>query len=123
MAKVLPFRFELFFGCKRLPCYLSKGPIKRDFLDIYLTTFFGVCKFKNTSDMRVIFFLEMIKIQFKFRKCKKKFKKKFFCFRDDCRCCNKLSLLRTEYLSSAVNVLTNSPKIFYITSRDILQLN
>ena len=33
----------------RLPCYLWKSPQKRDFLDIYLTTFFGVRKLKNTS--------------------------------------------------------------------------
>ena len=75
MAKVLPFRFELFFGCKRLPCYLSKGPIKRDFLDIYLTTFFGVCKFKNTSDMRVILFL---KFNLNFENARKNSKKNFF---------------------------------------------
>ena len=29
---------------------------------IYLTTFFGVCKFKNASAMRVIFFFKMFKI-------------------------------------------------------------
>ena len=55
----------------RLPCYLSKRPLKRDFLDIYLTTSFGVPKFKNTSAMRVIFFLKMFKIESKFTKCKK----------------------------------------------------
>ena len=32
----------------RLPCYLWKGPLKRLFLVIYLTTFFGAFKFKNT---------------------------------------------------------------------------
>ena len=37
--------------------------------------------------------------------------------------CVELSLLRTEYLSSVVNVLTNSLKILYITYRDSLQLN
>ena len=40
-----------------LPCYLSKGPMKGDFLDFYLSTFFGVCKLKNPSGMRVIVFL------------------------------------------------------------------
>ena len=39
-----------------LRCYFSKGPLKRDFLDIYLNTFFGACKFKNTSGRRIIFF-------------------------------------------------------------------
>ena len=36
---------------------------------------------------------------------------------------SKLSLLRREYLSSAVNVLTNCPKIFHITKIDFFQLN
>ena len=39
----------------RLPCCFSKGLQKWDFLDIYLTTAFRVCNFKNTSAMRVIF--------------------------------------------------------------------
>ena len=49
----------------------------------------------------------------------------FFCFWDNCiwRCCNRLSLLRTEYLSLAVNVLTNSPKILHITKRAFFQLS
>ena len=34
-----------------------------------------------------------------------------------------LSLLRREYLSSAVNVLTSSLKIFHITKKDFFQLN
>ena len=53
-----------------LPCYFSKNPLKEEFLDIYLTTFFGVDKFKNTSAMRVIFFLKIFKIESKFTKCK-----------------------------------------------------
>ena len=59
-----------------LPYYLSNDSLKRDFLDIYLTTFFGVRKFKNTSTMRVIFFLKMFKIESKFRKCQKKKEKR-----------------------------------------------
>ena len=65
----------------RLPCYLSKGPLKREFSEIYLTTCFGVRKFKNISAIRVIFFfLKMFKIGSKFRICKKKKKmpKMFF---------------------------------------------
>ena len=44
---------------------------------------------------------------------------------DNCirKCCDKLSLLRTEYLLSAVNGLTNSPKILYITQRDFINPN
>ena len=48
-----------------------------------------------------------------------------FCFLDIYirRCWNKLSLLKREYLSTAVNVLRNSPKILHITKRDFFQLN
>ena len=38
-------------------------------------------------------------------------------------CCINLPLLRGEYLSSAVNVLTNSLKIFHVSKRDSFQLN
>ena len=34
-----------------LLCCLSKGPLKDDFLDIYLTTFFGALNFRNRSAM------------------------------------------------------------------------
>ena len=37
--------------------------------------------------------------------------------------CVKLSLLRREYLSSAVNVLTNTYKAFHVTKTDFLRLN
>ena len=62
----------------RLLCFLSKGPLKQDFMDIYLTTFFRVRKFKNASVMRAIFYLKILKIEPKFGKIKKKFKKKIF---------------------------------------------
>ena len=39
MVKVPSFRFQQCLA--RLLCYLSKGPLKPDFLDIYLTTPFG----------------------------------------------------------------------------------
>ena len=35
----------------------------------------------------------------------------------------KLSLLTTEYLSSAINVSKKSPKMFHITKTDFFQLN
>ena len=48
----------------RLPCYLSKGPLKEDFLDIYLTTFLGVRKIKkrkkNPKKQEVFFVSEII---------------------------------------------------------------
>ena len=65
----------------RLPCCQSKGPLKQDFLDIYLTTFFGVRNLWNKSAMKVIFFLQMFKISCTFRKCKKKLRKSFLFLR------------------------------------------
>ena len=67
IVNVLSFRFEPYFA--RLSCYLSNNPLKGHILDIYLTTFCGVRKFKNTSAMAIIFFLKMFKIESKFRKC------------------------------------------------------
>ena len=59
------------------------------------------------------------------KKKKKKMQKLFFVCWDNCigKCCNKLSLLRREYLLSAVNGLGNSPKILDITQTDLLNLN
>ena len=50
---------------------------------------------------------------------------KAFCFWDNCvrNGCVKLSLLRREYLSSAVNVLTNSYKALRLTKTDFFWLN
>ena len=74
MVKVLSFRFQHCFGLFTM--LLLMGPLKQDFLDSYLTTYFGVGKFKNISAMRVIFFMKALQIKSKFRKCKKKNQKK-----------------------------------------------
>ena len=63
-----------------LSIYLSHGPLKPDFLHIYISTSFEVRKFKNTSVMRAIFLLEIFKIKFNFENAKKKKKKKCFLF-------------------------------------------
>ena len=54
-----------------------------------------------------------------------KIQKKAVCFCDNIiriGCVN-LSLLRREYLSSAVNVLTNTYKALHLTKTDFSQLN
>ena len=51
---------------------------------------------------------------------KQKIEKKFFSYRVACR---NFTLFRRGYLSSAVNVLTNSPKISDVTKRGILQFD
>ena len=55
---------------------------------------------------------------------KKKIRKSFL-FGDNCVRIGyvKLSLLRREYLSSAVNVLTNSYKALHLTKTDFFRLN
>ena len=55
----------------------------------------------------------------------RKIPEKVFCFWDNSILigCVKLSLLKSEYLSSAVNVLTNSLKILHSTKRDFFELN
>ena len=107
-----------------LLCCLWKGLLKRHFLDIYLITFFGVPNLRNTSAMRVIFCLKIIKLNVDFRNSEKNWEK-VFCFWDNSIWigCVKLSLLRGEYLSSAVNVLTNSLNILNSSNIDLFQLN
>ena len=58
-------------------------------------------------------------------KMHKKNCEKASCFSDDCVRigCAKLSLLRGEYLSSALNVLTNSYKALRLTKTDFFGLN
>ena len=45
-----------------VPLNFQKGTLKQDFLEICLTTFFVVRNFRDTSAMRVVFYLKMIKI-------------------------------------------------------------
>ena len=101
-----------------------EGHSELDFSDIYLITFFGDGNFENTSAMRVIFFWKCSKFNVDFRNEDRNWEKVFY-FWDKCIwiCCFKLPLLRREYLSSAVNVLTNSLKILHSTKLDFFQLN
>ena len=95
-VKVVSFRFQHYLI--PFPICLSKGPLKRDFLDIYLTTFFGIRNFGNRSVMRVIFFFKVAKFYLHFKNAEK-YSHKAFCFLDNCIWigCVKLSLLRREY--------------------------
>ena len=108
----------------RLPCCLSKGPLKRDFLDIYLTTFSEsvISKIQNLGGSS--FFKKYLKFNLDFKNAAKN-SEKVFCFWDNCIWIGivKLSLLRTGYFSSAANVLTSSPKIWHVNKRDFFQLN
>ena len=107
-----------------LPYCLWRGSLKQDFLDIYLTTYFGVRHFRSTETMRVIFFWECSNFNVELKNLKSN-SEKWFCFWDKCIWirCIKLPVLRKEYLSFSVNVLTNSLKISYLTKSDYFQLN
>ena len=61
-----------------LSCCLSKGAVKRHFLDIFLTLFLGFQNFVNTLAMRVVVFLKMFKTLSRFQNCRKKIEKKVF---------------------------------------------
>ena len=108
----------------RFSCYLWRGPLKQDLLDICLTTYFGALIFGNTWIMRVIFFRKYSKFNVDSENPQKNWEKSD-CFWDKCIwiCCVKFPLLRREYLSSAVNVLTNILNISHVTKRDSFQLN
>ena len=69
-------------------------------------------------------FWKSSKFNLRFKNAEKN-SEKVFCFLDNYIWigCTKLSILRREYLSSAANVLTNSPKILHITKRNFFQLN
>ena len=109
----------------RLPCCLSKATLKWYFLNIYLTTFLKVRNFGNTLAMSAIFFFSICsKFNLDFKNAKKN-SEKFFCFWDNCIWvgCLKHSLLKTEDMPRAVNVLTNSLKSFRINKRHFFKLN
>ena len=67
-----------------LPCCLSKSPLKRDFLDIYVTTFYGIGNLGNRSVLRLVFSLKVFKILSTFQKFRKNNWEKAFCFLDNC---------------------------------------
>ena len=103
--------------------FLIKGSLERTFLDICLTTFFGVRNFGNKAAMRVSFFWKYSKTN---RDCQNAATNWGinFCFWDNCIWIGffKFYLLSRELLWLAFNVLTNSSKILHITKKDFFQL-
>ena len=78
------------------------------FLDIYLTTFFKVRKFKNLLKLLPSSFSwKCSKLNLNLENLKRN-SENFFHFWDNCikKCCNKLPLLRREYLLLPLNRLT-----------------
>ena len=66
----------------------------------------------------------MFYISCKFQKRNEK-SENAFCFKDNSVwiCCAKVSMMRREYLYSAVKVLTKSPNILDLTKADFFQLH
>ena len=105
----------------RLTYSLSKGLLKQDFLDIYLTTFSE----SVISEIQKLWRLSFhAKFNIRFKNAAKN-SENFFCFSDNCIWIGivRLSLLRKGYFSSTANVLTSSPKIWHVNKRDVFQLN
>ena len=107
-----------------LPCCLSKGPLKRDVLDIYLTKFSEAIISKIQNLWGSYFAPNLLKFNLNFKKAAKN-RENLFCFWDNGIWIGivKLSLLRTGFFSSAANVLKSSPKILHVKDRDFFQFN
>ena len=108
----------------RLPCCLSKGGLKGDVLDIYLTTFSESVISEMQNLWGSFFFSKDLKFIVHF-KCGAKNWEKVFCCWYNCIWIGiiKLSLLRRGYFSSTANVLTSRPNNWHVKNRDFFQLN
>ena len=111
-------------ACVRVPCCLSKGPLKWDFLDIYLTTFSESLNSEIQNLWRSFFVSKYLIFHLDFKNSVKNWGR-VLCLWENCTWIGivKFSLLRTWYSSTAANVLTSSPKILHVDKRDFFQLN
>ena len=96
-------------------------------LESVLTKFFTVNKFGNTVAVTTIFSSKTLKVSCRFKKWKKNWEKVFYFlyFLDNCiwNGSGKFSQSWTRYISSAVNVVTKTPKILPSTRGDIFQIS
>ena len=109
---------------EHLPWCLTNGPLKRDFLDNYLTTFSEPVISEIQKLWGSSFFSKYSKFNLLFGKAEKNWQKVFF-FWDNCIwiAMVKLSLLGTGYFSWGANVLTSSTKISHVNKGDFFILN
>ena len=122
MIKVLWWRFQQFsdpFTMLIVEWFSETGLFRH--LPNYV---FSVRNFGNAKSIGIIFSFQIFKISSRFQKWRKK-RELFLCFWDNCIWIGivELSLFRTEYLPSTANVLTSSPKIWYVNKRDFFHLN
>ena len=107
----------------RLPCCLSKGPRKWDFLGINLTTSSEFIISEIQKLWWSWFLSKVSKFQIDFKMAAKNWQNDL-CFSDNCIWIGNviLSLFRTGYFSSVANVFISSPKIWHVNNRDFFRL-
>ena len=106
-----------------LPCCYLKRPLKRYFLDVCLTTFSDSVISEMQNLWGSSLFKKLSKFQLDIKNAEKKLEN-VFCVWDNIIWIGifNWSLLRTGYLFSAANVLTSSPKTWYVNKRCFFQL-
>ena len=99
-------------------------PVKRDFLDIYLTAISESVTWKTHILWGSSFDSKCFNFNLDFQNAAKSSEKPF-CFWHNCISIGivKLSLWRTRNFSSAANVLISSPKILGVNKRDFSQVS
>ena len=114
MVKVVWFRFQ---QCLiHVTMLLVEGQLKRNFLDVYLTTFFESVISEVDQLWGSSFFREYLKFDPDFKIAEKNGECLWFLGKLHLNL--KLSLLRRIHLSLAVNMLTNILKTLHITKTD-----
>ena len=113
MVKVLSFRFQQCFGPFSL--WLVEESSETRFSGHLFNDIFRSPWVRKNIRYEGYIFWKVLKIESIFRKLKRKLET-IFRFCDNCiwKCCDKLSLLKREYLLSDVNGLRNSPGILHI---------
>ena len=108
----------------RLPYSLSKHPLKRNFLDIYLSTFSESVTLKIQNLWGSFFHSKILKFNLDFKNAAKNWEN-VFCFWDNCIWFGivKFPLLRTGYFSLVPKVFTSSPRIWHVNKRDFFEHN
>ena len=108
----------------QVPCCLSQGSLKRDYFDIYLTTFPESVNSEIQKLWGSIFVSKCLEFNLDFKNTAKNWEK-VFSFSDNSIRTGivKFSLLKRGYFSSASNVLTSSTKILHVNKRYFFQLN
>ena len=124
-VKVLACKFQECLGAFIM--LLSEGSLETGLFRHWRNHVFRslqIRKYLSYESHFFFFFGKSWKFQLDFENAAKK-SEKVFCFRHNCIWigCVKLSLLRREYLPSALSVLGNSLEILHITNRNFLKVN